>query len=257
MSLLGGVWRRDYCNKLELVCPCEFDTPRQKMNASDEAIRALTAIPYFVDVDVNLVKTIAKYTVRQKCDAGQVLFLEGEQEVALYIVQQGWLKAVKISSDGREQVLHFIGPGEVFNAIGVFVESSNPATVIALEPAVVWVIQKEIMLKLLDDYPELARTVIRRLAGRVQQLIGMVEDLSLRTIEARLARYLIEQSTDEQLQRPRWATQAEMANRLGTVPDVLNRALRSLAKENLIRVERHQIQILDYSGLEAKADSAK
>lgn len=227
------------------------------MNLSDEAIRALAAVPYFAGVDTALVKTVARQTIRQEYDAGQVVFLEGEQEVALYIVQQGWLKAVKISPDGREQVLHFIGPGEAFNAIGVFVEAANPATVIALEPTTAWVIQKNVMLKLLDDYPELARVVIRRLAGRVQQLIAMVEDLSLRTIEARLARYLIEQSTAEQLHRPRWATQAEMANRLGTVPDVLNRALRSLAKENLIQVERHQIQILDYQGLEAKAELNK
>ncbi|MBL8164044.1 MAG: Crp/Fnr family transcriptional regulator [Anaerolineae bacterium] len=227
------------------------------MDASDEAIQALTAVPYFADVDAALVAMIAGQTIRQQYDTGQVVFLEGEQEVALYIVQQGWLKAVKMSPDGREQVLHFIGPGEVFNAIGVFVESTNPATVIALEPTILWLIPQKVILKLLDDYPELARVVIQRLAGRVQQLIAMVEDLSLRTIESRLARYLIDQSTAEQLQRPRWATQAELANRLGTVPDVLNRALRSLAKEQLIRVERHQIQILDYNGLEAKAGSDK
>lgn len=223
------------------------------MDVSDEAIRALTAVPYFTGVEMALVKTIASQTVRQEYAAGQVVLLEGDEEVALYIVQEGWLKAVKMSPDGREQVLHFIGPGEVFNAIGVFVEAANPATVITLEETTVWVIQKNAMLKLLDDYPQLARVVIRRLAGRIQQLITMVEDLSLRTIEARLARYLIEESTAEQVQRPRWATQAEMANRLGTVPDVLSRALRSLAKENLIMVERHQIQILDYKGLEAKA----
>ena len=214
---------------------------------------ALSSVAYFADLDAALIETIAQQTKRQHYDTGQVVFLEGEQDVALYIVQSGWLKAIKMSPDGREQVLHFIGPGEVFNAIGVFVEAANPATVIALEPTTVWVIQQQVMLKLLDDYPTLARVVIGRLAERVQQLIGMVEDLSLRTIEARLARYLIEQSTAEQLRRPRWATQAELANRLGTVPDVLNRALRSLAKEKLIQVERHQIQILDYSGLEAKA----
>lgn len=214
---------------------------------------ALSIIPYLVGLDAVLIDILAQETKHQRYDTGQVVFLEGEQDVALYIVYTGWLKAVKTSPDGREQVLHFIGPGEVFNAIGVFVEATNPATVIALEPATVGAIPQNIMMKLLDDYPELARVVIRRLAERVQQLIAMVEDLSLRSIEARLARYLIEQSTAEQLQRPRWATQAELANRLGTVPDVLNRALRSLVKEKLIQVERHQIQILDYRGLEAKA----
>jgi len=79
-----------------------------------------------------------------------------------------------------------------------------------------------------------------------------VEDLSLRTVEARLARFLLEQATGGVLRRQRWATQAEMAARLGTVPDELNRALRSLAEEGLIQVKRHQIQILDRQGLEAK-----
>ncbi len=229
--------------------------------STDDAINriksALSTVPYFANLDIALIETIAQHMKVQQYDTGQVVFLEGEQDVALYIVRVGWLKAVKTSPDGREQVLHFIGPGEVFNAIGVFVESANPATVIALEPTTVWVIQQTVILKLLDQHPELGRVIIQRLAERVQQLIHMVEDLSLRTIEARLARYLIEQSTEEQLSRPRWATQAEMANRLGTVPDVLNRALRSLAKDNLIRVERHQIQILDYKGLETRAGPDK
>ena len=51
------------------------------MNVSDEAIRALTMVPYFTGVDVDLVKTIARQAVRQEYDAGQVVFLEGEQEV--------------------------------------------------------------------------------------------------------------------------------------------------------------------------------
>lgn len=225
---------------------------------SDDALigkakAALAQVSYFANLDADLVELITQHMQYHEYAAGQIVFLEGEQDVALYIVHTGWLKAVKSSPEGREQVLHFIGPSEVFNAIGVFVADSNPATVIALEASSVWLIEQRTMLDLFDQHPELGKLVIRRLAGRVQQLIQMVEDLSLRSIEARLARYLVEQSEEEQLVRPRWATQAEIANRLGTVPDVLNRALRSLVRENLIRVERHQIQILDYTGLKSKA----
>jgi CRP/FNR family transcriptional regulator len=220
---------------------------------SSSAVEVLSRVPYFANLDAALLEMVAQQTRLQRYNPGQVVLLEGDHDVALYIVESGWLKAVKTSVEGREHVLHFIGPGEVFNAIGVFAEDSNPATVIALEATSVWVIQQEAMLTLFDEHPELGRIVIQRLAKRVQQLIQMVEDLSLRTIEARLARYLIEQSSAEQMARPRWATQAEMANRLGTVPDVLNRALRSLARDGLIRVERQQIQILDYAGLELRA----
>ncbi|HRL10852.1 MAG TPA: Crp/Fnr family transcriptional regulator [Aggregatilineales bacterium] len=222
-----------------------------EMNSS--AIKVLSRVPYFANLDAALLEMIAQQTRLQRYNPGQIVLLEGDRDVALYIVESGWLKAVKTSAEGREHVLHFIGPGEVFNAIGVFAEDSNPATVIALEATSVWVIQQEAMLALFDEHPELGRIVIQRLAKRVQQLIQMVEDLSLRTIEARLARYLIEQSKAEQMARPRWATQAEMANRLGTVPDVLNRALRGLARDGLIRVERQQIHILDFDGLEVRA----
>ena len=222
-------------------------------DAINQVRNALSSVPYFTRLDPVLIETIARQMKIEHFDAGQVVFLEGDRDVALNVVHTGWLKAVKTSPDGREQILQFIGPGEVFNAISVFVESANSATVIALEPTTIWFIQQDVILKLLDQHPEIGRIIIQRLAERVQQLIQMVEDLSLRTIEARLARYLIEQSTEDQLARPRWATQAEMANRLGTVPDVLNRALRNLAKEDLIRVERHQIQILDLHGLEVKA----
>jgi CRP/FNR family transcriptional regulator len=75
--------------------------------------------------------------------------------------------------------------------------------------------------------------------------MGQVEDLSLRSVEARLARLLIQEATDGTLQRRRWDTQAAMAARLGTVNDVLNRALRRLAADGLISVERRQIRILD------------
>lgn len=213
----------------------------------------LSAIPYLASLDQGLIEKISQQAQRQQYDAGEIVFIEGDPDVALYIVESGWLKAVKLSPDGREQVLHFIGVGEAFNAIGVLIQSANPATVIALEPTVLRVIQQNVILQLIDEHPELGRVIIQRLAERIQQLIDMVEDFSLRTIESRLARYLIEQSEQDQIQRPRWATQAELANRLGTVPDVLNRALRNLAREHLILVERHQIQILNYKELEIKA----
>ncbi len=84
-----------------------------------------------------------------------------------------------------------------------------------------------------------------------------VEDLFLRTVESRLARYLLQTASGDVLQRQRWPTRAEMAARFGTVPDVLNRAFRALAEEGLIRLDRHQITILDrgelqmWAGIEA------
>jgi CRP/FNR family transcriptional regulator len=220
---------------------------------SKQAHDILKAVSYFANLDDVALASVERSAIRRDYDAEQVILIEGEPCAGLYIVESGWLKAVKIGLDGREQVLQTLKPGEMFNAISVFTDASNQATVAALEPSVIWMVRREVLLKLMEEHPSLARQVIQELAGKVQYLIRLVEDLSLRSVEARLARLLLEQAEGESVERRRWATQAEMASRLGTVPDVVNRALRKLAEGGMIRVERHQIQILDKEGLKAIA----
>ncbi|HKZ83696.1 MAG TPA: Crp/Fnr family transcriptional regulator [Anaerolineae bacterium] len=221
------------------------------------AAQVLSAVPYFTELLPKCAATfenLAREAVRRDYNVGQAVFLEGEPCAGLYVVEAGWLKSVKALSSGREQTVRIVGPGEVFNSTGVLIESSkNLVTVVALEPATVWLVRRESLLRLMDRCPPLARIITRQLAERVEYLVSLIEDLSLRPVEARLARLLLEQSATNAMPRRRWATQTEMAARLGTVPDVLNRALRSLADEGLIRVERHQIQILDREGLKTRA----
>jgi CRP/FNR family transcriptional regulator len=172
----------------------------------------------------------------------------------LYIIESGWLKVSKMSMSGREQVLNFLGPGDVFNAIAVFTDHPNQASVIALEDSTVWWIDQNTITKLIQTHPALAKQVIADLASRILHLIGLVEDLSLRTIESRLARVLLQSMENSQVTRQKWATQNEMAARLGTVPDVLNRALRKFVDEGIIDLKRHQIRILDIDALKLKID---
>jgi CRP/FNR family transcriptional regulator len=225
-------------------------------NALTQTIETLTKVPYFSDLNSDILTAIAQVAERLRYDRDQIVFIEGDPGVGLYVVEGGWFKIVKMSLDGREQVIHFLGTGEAFNAMSVFTEAPNPATVIALESSSALLVRREAMVRLLDAHPRLARVMIQKLAARVQHLITLVEDLSLRTVEARMARMLLagdHQGEGQTVSRRRWATQNEMAARLGTVPDVVSRTLRKLASEGLIEVARHQIKILDVKGLERVA----
>jgi CRP-like cAMP-binding protein len=209
--------------------------------------------PSFSGLDAAELDALARITTIQSYEAGEVIFLEREPCRGLYIVEEGWLKAVKTSLSGREQVIRFLGPGEECNEVGVFTDGVNQATLIALEPVQIRIVQREALINLLNEHPALAKVIIQNMAGRIMHLMDLIEDLSLRTVVARLARMFLDHSDGEILSRRRWSTQTEMAARLGTVPDVLNRALRSLADESLIEIERHQVRILDRAGLESKA----
>lgn len=221
--------------------------------ANDEAVKILSAVPSFAGFDDSTLGEIAKIAARRNYDAGQIVFIEGEPCAGLYVVEHGWLKSLKISPSGREQVIRFVGPGEMFNELAVFAGGKNRVTVQALEQASVWIIEQEKLIDLLDRHPSLSHMVIQNLSQRVLHLIRLVEDLSLRSVQSRLARLLCEKDQGAFIQRRNWSTQAEMASHLGTVPDVLNRALRSLADEGLIEIHRHKIKILNRQGLEERA----
>lgn len=215
----------------------------------------LSSVSCFSGLSAGDLHLVEQAAVRRVFQPKQTVVLEGDPGGGLYIIESGWLKVVKLSTGGREQILHFLGPDQVFNAVEVFTEMPAQASVIALEESVVWWIERQTIQELIDTLPGLARCIIRDLAGRLQHLVGLVEDLSLRTIESRLARILVEDTAQATVNRRKWLTQIELAARLGTVPDVLNRALRKLEEEGLIEVSRQYIRVKDAGKLRLKINA--
>lgn len=214
----------------------------------------LQETPLLSSLHDSLLNMVVATAVWRTVDANATVFWEGEPATGLYYVQYGWLKAVKLSPSGREQVIAFLGAGELFNEIGALSNRPNPATAVALEPCGLWLIPREAMRQLLREHPPFAEQIVASLADRVMHLVDLVADLSLRNVKGRLARLILEDATDNQFIRPTWYTQAELAARLGTVPDVVQRALRSLAADGIIDVERHRIHVRDSAALSRLAE---
>lgn len=216
-------------------------------------IERLRDLPSFKEMDQADVVEIARGAVWREYGRGEAVFFEGDATSGLHVLAFGRLKVVKYSTEGREQVLRYLGPGETFNEIGVFANRPNPATAIALEPAGAWQLQHEAMMRMVLGRPELARRVIESMADRVIDLVNMVADLSLRSVAGRVAKLVLDEAAGDAVPRDRWHSQAELAARLGTVPDVLQRVLRSLESERLIEVSRQEIRILNRAALERLA----
>ena len=220
-----------------------------------KVVRAPSEVLYFSELDTAILELIAAATLQQTYAADQYIFMEGEPCIGLYIVTQGWLRAVKVSPGGREQVIRFVGPGDVFNEVGVLTGGVNMVTVEALEPAEVLSIERDWLLEMMEQHPILAKSLVLNLANRVLYAMNLIVDLSLHSVESRLARFLLEQATENYIDRKSWATQAAIAARIGTVPVVINRAFRTFVEKNWIDLERNRIHILDQESLK-KAASA-
>lgn len=228
------------------------------MNDATQFVRTLQRVPRLGELTDDTQRAIAAVAIHRQFGSGQVIFLEGEPANCIYVLESGWVKASRMTREGREQALMFFRPVEVFGDIAALTGAAYPGTAVALEPVSAWAIPARTILDAIPRRPDLATAIIRHLGERILHYVALVEDLSLRSVEARVANALLRNAElhDQRLIVPRreWTTFDQMAARLGTVRDVLSRALKTLEAEQLLTVERQSIVILDPKGLADRAN---
>jgi CRP/FNR family transcriptional regulator len=217
-------------------------------------LAAWQAVPWLGGVaDAPLAEMVARAR-RRAYPAQATIFLEGDPVAGLYLVVEGVVKISRFSKEGREQILHLIHRGDTFNDVAVLDGGPNPATAIAQTDVVLSYLSRADVQAIALRYPDLAWALIESLARRARHLVGLVQDLSMRNVRGRLAHLLLEQAQatgDDAIAR--MLTQEEMASRLGTVREVVGRALRGLANDGVIEFDRHRIVILDAERLAEEA----
>ncbi|MBX2999508.1 MAG: Crp/Fnr family transcriptional regulator [Caldilineaceae bacterium] len=206
----------------------------------------LQNVSYLAELGTAILTELAAVASERTFVAGQAIFWEGEPVVGLYLVAEGIVKISRYSTEGREHILHLIHAGDTFNDVAALDGGPNPATASAYTNATIYLIPREDLRAIVNRHPDLAWALIESMARRARHLVNMVEDLSMRSVKGRLARLLLDQAVGNQSGAvPRLLTQEEMASRLGTVREMVGRALRSLAAEGIIEFDRHRIVILD------------
>ncbi len=205
----------------------------------------LRDIPFFAALDEQTLADVARQM--QRCDyrPGEHILFEGEQPPGLFFVLRGRVRLSRMANDGREQVLAMVGVGENFNAVPLFDERPNPTTARAMSPVHCLLLPRAALLKLLSQHPDLALAALRELAGQLRELVVLVEDLAFRSVRERLARQLLKEASTDAAE----LTQQELAERTATVREIAGRALRQLAQEGLVRLERGRVIVLDRAGL--------
>ena len=194
---------------------------------------------------------IAPYLRERTLTAGETVVWEGEACEAVYFVTQGLLRVRRMSPEGREQVLAYLGPGESLNLVPALDGGENPATVEELSDASLLTLSCGQFHAILYEHPEVAQVVLTQLAREVRRLSDMVEELALHTVRTRLARFLLGHA--EGASPPKGWTQEEIAASIGTVREMVGRTLRAFSEEGLIRRPRGRIVVVNHAGLQRVA----
>ncbi len=226
----------------------------------------LRHIPYFAGLDAATLREVARAVRPREVQAGEHILTAGEPCLGLYFVMHGQVRVMKSAADGREHVLRVLGPGATFNDVAVFDGGPNSDSAVAVGPTKIGYVPTASMTRLIERHPEMARAALKLLSQRQRSLGNVVEDLALRDVTARVARLLLGciGHHDHIVEKADFAcariTHQEIATMVGSVREVVQRALKELERDGAIALERSRIDIRDPAKLEhwteadAKAD---
>lgn len=217
-----------------------------------ETIQILKRTPMFKDLDDAALSELAGKIVPRGLEKDEILLLAGERSSGLFVVAKGALRASRVNGDGREQVIHVERAPATIAEIPVFDDGVYPSTVAAEENSIVFFISKENVKSLFLKYPQLALSALKLMAGRLRRTAFLIEEISLHEVRQRLARYLLEEARRQNFAGVKLElrlTNREIAARIGSVREVVSRALQRLQQENLIEIENRRISILNADAL--------
>jgi CRP/FNR family transcriptional regulator len=215
----------------------------------------------FRDLDDAACKALAARSSERHLDRNEILFIAGDDAKGLYVIASGSLRAFRTGFDGREQVIHVERAVTTMAEVPVFDNGKYPSTVAAEERSVVYFIARDEIQKLCLKYPQIALAAAGLLAKRLRKCAELVETLSLREVGQRLARLIAEEAKANGIEKPdglqirQRLTHNQLAARVGTVREVVSRALNRLHEQGLITVEGKVISIPSLERLSQYAGS--
>lgn len=195
---------------------------------------SLDALPLFAALPAETRRALATRGVERQYRTGAVLFRAESEATALYVVLSGSIRVVR-SHRGRQLVIHGEGPGGTLGEIPFFAGGTLPATAIAAEPCRCLIVNRETLQAVIRQDSALAWLFLRRLSLRVRDLVERLQRTSSSGVQARLASFILARA---EAAGPGpftlGLTQAELAEEIGTVREVVVRGLGQLRNSGII-----------------------
>jgi CRP/FNR family transcriptional regulator len=225
----------------------------------ENILNIISAIPLFNGLPDDQLNAIRQIAVGKQYNKGQTIFSEGDETKGFFVVVDGRVKIYKVSSEGKEQILHIFEAGQSFGEVTVFTGQQLPANAQTLVKSRLLFFPRSVFVDLVTANAALALNLLAIMSKKLRQFAAQIENLSLKEIPARLASYLIylseEQDAGDAVTLN--VSKGQLASLLGTIPETLSRIFAKLSAQNLIRVEGPKITLLDRQGIEDLAEYGK
>jgi CRP/FNR family transcriptional regulator len=213
-----------------------------------EALRA----SHFHGLPPDVLDELVSGAVRRTVPAGAVAHWEKDGEQYVELVLSGVIRVFVTAPDGRTMTIRYCRTGELLGVMSLYSDAfTEPATKQALVDTQLLALSPQRVLALAERDVKVAHALLVELSERARSFVNEIPRTTFTSVRQRVARQLLDlASTDGHGCEPVVRmTQQGLAEAVGTVREVVVRALRELRDDGVVRTERDQIVLLDAARL--------
>jgi CRP/FNR family transcriptional regulator, cyclic AMP receptor protein len=215
-----------------------------------EILKFLGSVRSFSKLSESSLLLLARSGRFEHLAKGEILFFQSDPSESAYIVRNGKISIVLINPDGREMVINEMQTGEMFGELGLLTKKPRSTSAVARSNCEVFVIPRQVFLRMVEDEPSLVRLILEMTADRLQMSGKRESALAFLDAQARLARLLLELEEQEQHKGYVTISQDELAHRTGLIRQTVAKALGKWRRAGWLITGRGHILILNRKALE-------
>jgi CRP/FNR family transcriptional regulator, nitrogen oxide reductase regulator len=222
----------------------------------DYRLKIIGRLPFFCHLSLATIIEINRLFEDRDIAAEQAVYIEGDPGENLYLVASGKVKLMRLALSGREVLLDILQGGEYFGHLAMVSQPEYSETAIAQTDCCILQISAQNFEQVLNRYPEVTMEVLKAVGQRLEESQEIIKQLSIYTIEQRIAATLIrvakklgeQKQTGMLIQIP--FSRQDLAAMTGTTVETVSRLMSRFSGEGLLSTGRKWVVLNDLQRLE-------
>ena len=209
----------------------------------------------FAQLNDESIQRVERVSRVRRLDRGTPVYLPADTPDGVLLLTEGRIKICHLTPDGKQSILAFIEPGEIFGELALFDTDARDEYAESIEPSQVVLIPKSEFQHLMEQHADVSLGVTRLFGLRRKRIERRLKYLLFRSNRDRLIHLLLELAEDYGRHEPDGIalgiklSHQDMASIIGSTRETVTVLLGELQHENLIQLARRRVKVRDLHGL--------
>jgi CRP/FNR family transcriptional regulator len=206
----------------------------------------LVRLAWFQDADEALRAEVRSSVVEMRIQKGEHFYIEGDRCSGFAVLGKGRLRVYKTADIGREITLYGVGEGEacVVSTLSLLLDAPAAASAVAETDVEALLVRSDAFRRWVRERETVRDFVLRALARRMVDVISLVEEVTFRRLDRRVAGHLLARLARDGAGGDGVAvTHQALAGELGATREAVSRILGDLERRGAVTLARGHVAV--------------